>query len=70
MNPVPSDFTSVPSDTGDKMCKSRICGKDLVLLFSSSRIPALEAALVKIMDEGRSYVAVDQEAPEVTMFIT
>ena len=34
--------------------------------FWMGRIPALEAALVKVMDEGRSYLAVDQEATEVT----
>ena len=39
-------------------------------LFAWARIPALEAALVKVMDEGRSYIAVDQEATEVTTFIT
>ena len=44
--------------------------EEISLTFALARIPALEAALVKIMDEGRSYVAFDQEAPEVTIFVT
>jgi len=40
------------------------CAVGLDLCPLGYRIPALEAALVKIMEEGRSYVAVEEEAPE------
>ena len=62
-SPAPLDLISAPLGTGGHM---NVNGG---ITEPFSRIPALEADLTKIMEEGHSYVALDQDHIEVrTLF--